>query len=113
MMPWASNRIANEETLFERRAVVRADGPDCEYLIAAPGQEHRLAQRMPEQHGSIRDRSELDALGEIGPAEFGLFFTHTDILEAELSFRSDTDSNQHGLLRETSAIITLLIPRPT
>lgn len=46
-MPLASNRIAIEKPLFERRAVVRADGPDREYFIAAPGQEHRFTQRMP------------------------------------------------------------------
>ena len=55
-MPLASNRIAIEKPLFERRAIVRADGPDREHLIAAPGQEHRFALRMSEQHGSIRDR---------------------------------------------------------
>ena len=56
MMPLASNRIAIEKPLFERRAVVRADGPDCERLIAAPGEKHRFALRMSEQHGSIGNR---------------------------------------------------------
>jgi hypothetical protein len=56
MMPLTSNRIAIEKPLFERRAVVRADGADREHLIAAPRKKHRLALRMPEQHGSVRDR---------------------------------------------------------
>ena len=56
MMPLASNRIAIEKPLFERRAVVRADGPDREHLIAAPGEKHRFALRVPEQHGSIGNR---------------------------------------------------------
>ena len=46
MMPSASNRIAIEKPLFERRAIMRADGSDCEHLIAALGQEHRFAPRM-------------------------------------------------------------------
>ena len=55
-MPWASNRIAHEKPLFERSAVVRADGADREHLIAAPGKEHRFAARVPEQHGSVGNR---------------------------------------------------------
>jgi len=112
-MPLASNRIALEKPLSERRAVVRADGPDREYLIAAPGQEHRFTQRMREQHGSIGDRREFDALGEIRPPEFHLFLAHMVLLEAELSAHSDNGSEQSRLLLETSAIATLLIPRPT
>src|SRR5665811_2342866 len=83
MMPLASNRIAIEKPLFERRTVVRADGPDREHLFAAPGKQHRFALRMSEQHGSIGDRCELDALGEIGPAEFRLFLTHSNLLDAD------------------------------
>ena len=56
MMPLASNRIAIEKPLFERRTVVRADRPDREHLIAAPRKKHRFALRMSEQHGSIGDR---------------------------------------------------------
>jgi hypothetical protein len=56
MMPLAPNRIAIEKPLFERRAIVRADGPDRENLIAAPGEKHRLALRMAKQHGSIWNR---------------------------------------------------------
>ena len=63
MVPGASNRIAHEKPLFERSTVVRADGTDREHLIAAPGQEHRLALHMSEQHGSIGYRCELDAPG--------------------------------------------------
>ena len=55
-MPRASNRIAYEEALFERSAVVGADGTDREHLVAAPGEEHRFAARVPEQHRSVRDR---------------------------------------------------------
>ena len=56
MMPRASNRIAHEKPLFERSAVVRADGTDREQLIAAPDKQHRFAVRVPEQHGSVRNR---------------------------------------------------------
>src|SRR6185437_7886291 len=48
MMPLTSNRIAIEKPLFERRAVVRADSSDCEHLITAAGQKHRLTLRMSE-----------------------------------------------------------------
>jgi hypothetical protein len=56
MMPRATDGIAHEEARFKLSTVVRADGPDREQLIAAPGKKHRLALRVPEQHGSIRDR---------------------------------------------------------
>ena len=56
MMPRASNRITHKEPLFERSTIVGADGTDREQLIAAPGKEHRLAVRVAEQHGSVRDR---------------------------------------------------------
>jgi hypothetical protein len=56
MMPWASNRIAHEKALFERSTVMRADGTDREQFIAAPYKEHRFAERVTEQHGSVRNR---------------------------------------------------------
>ncbi len=55
-MPRASNCIAHKEPLFERSTVVRAEGTDREHLIAAPGKKHRLAARVAEQRGSVRDR---------------------------------------------------------
>jgi hypothetical protein len=55
MVPWASNRIAHEESLIERSTVVRADGTDREQLVATPDKEHRFAERVPEQHGSVRN----------------------------------------------------------
>jgi hypothetical protein len=56
MVPGASNRIAHEKPLFERSTVVRADGTDCEQFIAAPDEEHRLAERVAKQHGSVGNR---------------------------------------------------------
>ena len=55
MMPRASDGVADEQALFERSTVVRADCADREHLVAAPGEEHGLALGVPEQHGSIRD----------------------------------------------------------
>lgn len=55
MVPWASNRIAHEKALFEGGTIVRADGADRKQFIAAPDKEHRLAERVTEQHGSVRN----------------------------------------------------------
>src|SRR6185437_9959676 len=38
---------------------------------------------MSEQHRSIGDRCEIDALGEIGPAQFRLFLAHSSLLDAD------------------------------
>ena len=48
-------RIADEEPLFERSTVVRADGTNREQLVAAPEKEHQLATRVAKQHGSVRN----------------------------------------------------------
>jgi hypothetical protein len=55
MVPWASNRIADEEPLFERSTVVRADGTNREQLVGAPDKEHQFATRVAKQHGSVRN----------------------------------------------------------
>src|SRR5665213_2416400 len=87
MMPRTSDRVADEKSLFQRSAVMRADGSDREYRIAAPGQQHRFALRMSEQHGSISDRSELHALCEIRPAKFYLFLAHSTLSNANVAKR--------------------------
>jgi hypothetical protein len=50
------NWLPGREPQFERSTVVRADRPNREDLVAAPGKQHRFAPRMAEQHSSIRDR---------------------------------------------------------
>jgi hypothetical protein len=76
MMPWTSNRIANEQPLLERRTIVRAGGSDCEHLFATPRQKHRFAMCMSEQHASIADHRGIDALREIRPAEVRRLFAN-------------------------------------
>jgi hypothetical protein len=49
------HRITDEESLFERSTVVRADGTNREQLVAAPDKEHHLATRVGKQHGSVRN----------------------------------------------------------
>jgi hypothetical protein len=68
MMPRTTNRIADEEPLGKRGAVMCADGADREQFFAAPDKEHRLAVRMPEQHGSVGNRYEFNPLREVRPA---------------------------------------------
>ena len=55
MVPWASNRIADEEPLFERSTVMRADGTNRGQLVAVPDKEHQFATRVAKQHGSVRN----------------------------------------------------------
>jgi hypothetical protein len=52
---WCHGHITDEESLFERSTVVRADGTNREQLVAAPDKEHHLATRVAKQHGSIRN----------------------------------------------------------
>jgi hypothetical protein len=49
------HRITDEESLFERSTVVRADGTNREQLVAAPDKEHHLATRVAKWHGSVRN----------------------------------------------------------
>ena len=77
MVPRTANRIVDQQPFGERRAIMRADGADREQLVAAPGEQHRFAVRVPEQHGAVGNRRERDALREIGSAEFRLCFAHS------------------------------------
>jgi hypothetical protein len=79
-MPRAANRSAHDEALDQRGAIVRADGADREYLIAASDEQNWLTARMPEQHRSIRDCRKPNSLGEIRPAQFGFYLAHLDPL---------------------------------
>src|SRR6185437_2205841 len=89
VMPGASNRIVHEKSRFKRGTVVCADGTNREHLIAAPGQQHGLTLRVPEQHRPVRNRREFNSLGEIGSVEFRLFFAHSIL--SRISFALMTD----------------------
>jgi hypothetical protein len=45
--------------------------------VAALDQEHRFAERVPEQHGSVRNPREFNSLSEIRTAELRFFFAHS------------------------------------
>jgi hypothetical protein len=44
---WCHGHITDEESLFERSTVVRADGTNREQLVAAPDKEHQLPRAWP------------------------------------------------------------------
>jgi hypothetical protein len=76
MMPWASDGVADEQALFERSTVVRADCADGEHLVATPDEEHGLALGVPQQHGSVGDRRKLYGLREVRSAHLCRLVAH-------------------------------------
>jgi hypothetical protein len=48
VMPRAANGLVDEQALGEGSAVVGAERPDCEQVVAAPHQDDRLAMGMAE-----------------------------------------------------------------
>src|ERR1039457_17491 len=53
MMPGTTNRIAHQQPVGERGAIMRAEGTDREQFVPAPREQHRFAVCVPEQHGAF------------------------------------------------------------
>ena len=81
MMPGAAHRIVNQQSVGERRTVMRADRTNGEYLIPAPREQHGLTVRMSGEHGPVGDLRERDAIGEVGSVELALRWAHAIVLE--------------------------------
>ena len=63
-MPWATHRLADDQTLGKWSVVVGAVRRDGEDLLSHPHQENRLPVSMPDQHLAIGQALERNALGQ-------------------------------------------------
>ena len=76
MMPGAAHCISYEEAANKGGAIMRAHGANREHFIAATDKEHRFTAGVAEQHGSVRNGQDLNALREIWSVEFCFLLVH-------------------------------------
>ena len=69
VVPWTANGLFDNEPLGKRTAVVRADGADCEYLVATAHEDRRLAMRMSQQALAFRELRQGHALRQVRSRE--------------------------------------------
>src|SRR5262249_42371068 len=70
VVPRGPDRVADNETLGERTAVVRAGRADGEEFLATARQEHGVISDMPGDHAAVGNITERDTLREVGPLRF-------------------------------------------
>src|SRR3546814_20107198 len=58
MMPWASDCIADKQTLSEWRAIVRAGSANCKHPVAAAREQDSLVPEPAHNHSSLRQQIE-------------------------------------------------------
>jgi hypothetical protein len=83
MVPGTAHDIANDQSLSERAAVVRAGRANREQFIAATRQQHGLLAHMPAHHGAVAKISERNPAREIRSLRLGLLGSH-NVLRAGL-----------------------------
>ena len=88
MMPGAADCVSYEEAANKGGAIMRAHGANREHLIAAADKEHRFTADVAEQHGSVRNGRNLNALREIWPARALYFPGSSDFASHLEKFRS-------------------------
>ena len=76
-MPGTAHRAADNESLGERAAIVRAMGADGERLGAATHEQHRLFLHMANELAAIWQFSGGDSKREIGAGGLRLIFSHS------------------------------------
>lgn len=79
VVPGATHRVANHETLGERPLIMGTLGTDCEHLPAAAHQQNLLVARMTDEHSAIGELIESDALGKVWTGELLFFLHHRDL----------------------------------
>ena len=79
VVPGATHRVANQETLGERALIMGALGTDCEHLAAAAHQQNLLVAGMTDEHSAIGELIESDALGKVWTGELLFFLHHRDL----------------------------------
>ena len=55
-MPGAADCVADDKAIADWTAVVRTLGADCEKIVAASNEDHRLTTDMTGHHGAVRYR---------------------------------------------------------
>ena len=68
MMPWASDRIANQQAVGQRRTIMRADRTDGEECAGLTHEQDSFAIDMARHHAAFGNIWKRNALSEIGPA---------------------------------------------
>ena len=76
VVPRAAHRVADDEPLGERAAVVRAFAADGEDFALGPRQDHRILADMSAEHGVGRKVALGDPVREVGSARFIARFRH-------------------------------------
>jgi hypothetical protein len=69
MVPWASDRLIDDNTANKWRAVVRAERANGEQAAGASDKQDGFAACMTLQHGSFGKCRKRDAKAEIGPGQ--------------------------------------------
>ena len=68
-MPGTAHGVADQQSVGKRCAVVRTDGADREELVSTAHEQHRFAERVPENHRAVGDRRDSDSLRQVRPGE--------------------------------------------
>ena len=113
MMPRAADRPVQDKPFAKRGAIMRAGGAYREQVIAASDKKDRFATYVPEQHGSVRDLGEFNSLGEVGSAQFRLFFAHSILAEADAVSATPNKGSELDRLGRSCAPAAHLTRRPT
>jgi hypothetical protein len=65
-MPWAPNRVANDQPVSERRVIVRTGRVNGKEFIPYPRNQHRIITDMTGQHTGLPERLDGHTTGQIG-----------------------------------------------
>src|SRR5271155_3809426 len=76
MMPGATNRLADDEPIGKRRAIMGAHRADCKNIFATPGEQHGLAVCVAGQHAAVRKIAERYSLPQVRPGWCGGIRSH-------------------------------------
>ena len=70
MMPGAAHRASYKKTAAKWGAIMRTKGSNREHFITATNKEHGFTADVAEQHSSVRNGRDLNALRKIWSVEF-------------------------------------------
>src|ERR1700677_4199607 len=76
MMPGTAHGVVDHEPVNKRRVIVRAQGPDREYLCSAAHQQNLLAAGVADHLAAVGKLGERYPLRQIGASQRRLFLGH-------------------------------------
>ena len=76
MMPGAADRVADQQPLCERAAVMRARRSDRKDFARGSRDEHRILADMAEEHGAVVKLPDIDTLREVRTSRRRRFSVH-------------------------------------